>query len=151
MSTARRSRGDGRRRKAAQPALDEALSARAATRAEHAERSDGAPEHPDVTLLLAARLVELVAQLNETKQRAEVAEAEAAKLMQRVRELETWLEDRASFDEIEHVQLGRLFALELAKREQRRMPLLASSHAALLVVYAAALTCFAWLLLTERI
>ena len=96
-------------------------------------------DRPSPTLLLAACAV-----LNH--HRANEAETRAAHLEERVRELESWISGEARFEEVEHVQLGRLLALASAERDQRRAPLLLSRRAVLLFVYSAAAMALAILL-----
>jgi len=79
------------------------------------------------------------------QRRVEAADAEVERLSTRVRELESWIAGSARFDEVEHVQLGRLLALASAEREEGRRPLL-SLRAALLFLYAAGALAFAILL-----
>jgi hypothetical protein len=80
---------------------------------------------------------------------AELEEAE--RLHRRVRELESWLQHTARYDEIEHVQLGRLLALDSAQREERRLPLFASTRALLLFVYAGAALALALLMVMPQL
>jgi hypothetical protein len=100
-----------------------------------------APDGSVTTMQLLAALA-VAAQ-----RRVDALEAEADRLSTRVRELESWISGSARFDEVEHVQLGRLLALESAEREERRRPLV-SLRAALLFMYAAAALGFAVLLVT---
>jgi len=80
-----------------------------------------------------------------TQERATAAEAHSEQLAIRLRELESWVAGNARFDEVEHVQLGRLLAHASAEREEGRRPLL-SLRAALLFLYAIAALAFAVLL-----
>jgi hypothetical protein len=125
--------------------LDEVLTAQAAAAANGARgRGRGADEWRRAAFHLSTLAV-------VAERRAEEAETELARLQARARELETWLDGSARFDEVEHVQLGRLLALASAEREHRRLPLLVSIRAALLVLYGVAALTFAVLILTQRI
>jgi hypothetical protein len=79
---------------------------------------------------------------------ARVLQAEIA--LQRERQMETWLGDKARFDEVEHLQLGRLLALASSRREGKRLPLVVRARTLSLVIYVAATLVFAFLLLTGR-
>jgi hypothetical protein len=93
----------------------------------------------------------LSALLVATEARTAAGEAEVERLRRRVQELESWLQQSARYDEVEHVQLGRLLALDSAEREERRLPLLASTRAVMLFVYAAAALALAILMLAPQL
>jgi len=82
--------------------------------------------------------------------RALAAETALQHERQRVQDMETWLGDKARFDEVEHLQLGRLLALASSERESRRLPLLHSARALSLLLYGVAALVFLVLLLTGR-
>jgi hypothetical protein len=82
--------------------------------------------------------------------RALQAETALQRERERVREMETWLGDKARFDEVEHLQLGRLLALASSRRERKRLPLVVRARTVSLLVYVAATLAFAFLLLTGR-
>lgn len=90
------------------------------------------------------------AAVDATRRRA-VAEAEAAILRDRICELETWIDDAARADRVEELQLGRLLALASAEREERRPSLLPSGAAVLAALYAVAVVCLVWMMLTGRL
>jgi hypothetical protein len=96
-----------------------------------------------LTLKLSSLLV-------AAQSRALEAETALRRERERVREMETWLDDRARFDEVEHLQLGRMLALASIRRERRRLPLVVRARTISLVVYVAATLVFAFLLLTGR-
>jgi len=83
--------------------------------------------------------------------RVAAADAEIARLRERVRELETWLEKSAQFDQVEHVQLGRVLALASAEREEQRLPRLISMRLLATVVYVAAVGGFVWVTLVSHL
>jgi hypothetical protein len=105
--------------------------------------------HPIVAELLAmvesSRDVVLAAE-----RRAAAAHAEVERLRVRVRELETWLEASAHFDQLEHVQLGRVLALASAEREARRLPWLVSARLVAVALYIALAGLFVWSLLSAH-
>jgi hypothetical protein len=122
--------------------LDEVLLAQAIA----AESESVTSKSPDerwlrLTLQLSSLLV-------SAQSRALAAETELQGERNRVREMETWLGDKARFDEVEHLQLGRLLALASSQRERRRLPLLVSARALSLLVYAVATLVLMVLLLT---
>jgi hypothetical protein len=102
----------------------------------------------DAWPLTAMRLSRLYA---DAESRAVAGQRELERLQRRVHELESWLEQNARYDEVEHVQLGRLLALDSAEREQRRLPLLASTRALMLFVYAVAALALAALMLAPQL
>jgi hypothetical protein len=75
------------------------------------------------------------------------AEREVERLTLRVRELETWIDKRALFDEVEHLQIGRLLAAAECRRIERLSRPLVSLRTVLLVVYGAVLASLAVLIL----
>jgi hypothetical protein len=89
--------------------------------------------------------------LTAARRRAEAADAEVAGLREQIRELGTWLEDGARFDRVEQLQLGRLLALSLAEREERRLPWLVSAPLVAAALYVVAVVCFAWFILESRL
>jgi DNA-binding transcriptional MerR regulator len=99
-----------------------------------------APSNESFPTLQLLGVLAVVAQ-----RRVEAADAEVDRLSMRVRELESWIAGSARFDEVEHVQLGRMLAHASAEREESRRPLL-SLRATLLFLYAAAALAFAILL-----
>jgi hypothetical protein len=106
------------------------------------------PSRSREELTLAALLLEA---LEQTAFRAQTAELDVERLDARVRELETWIHAEAKFDEVEHVQIGRLLAAAEARRIERLGQPLVSIRTALLLLYAAVLTALAALILTERV
>jgi hypothetical protein len=124
--------------------LDEVLLARAIA----AESETVTPESTEerwlgLTLKLSSLLV-------SAQSRALEAETALQRERRRVREMETWLGDKARFDEVEHLQLGRLLALASSRREGKRIPLVSSARALSLLVYVVATFVFAFLLLSGR-
>jgi hypothetical protein len=85
------------------------------------------------------------------RQRADSAEAEVTALRAHVSDLESWIEERARYEDVEQLQLGRLLAHASNEREARARPLIASPRLAGAIVYALAMALLIWLLLTERI
>jgi hypothetical protein len=84
-----------------------------------------------------------------TARRARSAELEVEQLATRVRELETWVDERARFDDVEHLQIGRLLAAAEARRIERLAQPLVSIRTLLLLLYCAALALLAVLLLYQ--
>ncbi len=91
------------------------------------------------------------AALATADRRATEAEVEIARLRDRLRELETWLQDGARFDGVEHVQLGRMLAHASAEREERRLPWLASAHMVAALAYAVAVGGLVFVLLAPHL
>ena len=104
---------------------------------------------------LAAELCSLLessyAALAAAERRVTEADADIARLEARVGELETWLQDGARFDGVEHVQLGRMLALASAEREERKLPWLASARLIAALAYAAAVGGLVWVLLVPHL
>jgi hypothetical protein len=124
--------------------LDEVLLAQAiATESESVPPRSVQERWLGLTLKLSSLLV-------AAQSRALEAETALRRERERVLEMETWLGDRARFDEVEHLQLGRLLALASTRRERRRLPFVARARTISLVVYVAATLVFAFLLLTGR-
>jgi hypothetical protein len=124
--------------------LDEVLLARAI-----AAENDGARPRSTEERWLGLTL-KLSSLLVSAQSRALEAESALQRERRRVREMETWLGDKARFDEVEHLQLGRLLALASSRRERRRLPLLVRARMLSLLVYVVATLVFAFLLLTGR-
>ena len=74
---------------------------------------------------------------------------EVDELRRRVRELESWIAESTRFEDLEQVQLGRLLAAASAEREERRLPLIASTRTLLLALYVVGVVAFIVLLLTR--
>jgi hypothetical protein len=85
------------------------------------------------------------------ERRLAVRDAEVVRLRERVRELETWLEESAQFDQIEHVQLGRVLALASAEREERKGSWLVSLRLVAAVVYVIAVGVFIWFVVVSHL
>ena len=120
---------------------------------EHGDRLPVSAEPPtaggaDTWRSTAMRLSALYA---DAESRALAGQEEVERLQRRVQELESWLHQSARYDEVEHVQLGRLLALDSAEREERRLPLFASTRALMLFVYAAAALALAALMLAPAL
>jgi hypothetical protein len=124
--------------------LDEVLLARAI-----AAESDG-PRAPSTEERWLGLTLKLSSLLVAAQSRALEAETVLQRERARVREMETWLGDKARFDEVEHLQLGRLLALASSRRERRRLPLVVRARMLSLLVYVVATLVFAFLLLTGR-
>jgi hypothetical protein len=124
--------------------LDEVLLARAI-----AAESDGARGRSTEERWLGLTL-KLSSLLVAAQSRALEAETVLQRERARLREMETWLGDKARFDEVEHLQLGRLLALASSRRERRRLPLVVRARMLSLLVYVVATLVFAFLLLTGR-
>ena len=124
--------------------LDEVFLAQAiASESESLPPPSGQERWLGLALMLSSLLV-------AAQSRALEAETALRRERERVREMETWLGDKARFDEVEHVQLGRLLALASTRRERRRLPLVVRARTISIVVYVAATLVFAFLLLTGR-
>jgi hypothetical protein len=124
--------------------LDEVLIARAI-----ASESEITPPQSfqEPWLGLSFKLASL---LVAAQSRALEAERALKRERERAREMETWLGEKARFEEVEHLQLGRLLALASTRRERKRFPLLVRGQTISLVVYVAATLVVAFLLLTGR-
>jgi DNA-binding transcriptional MerR regulator len=136
--------------------LDEVLlvsAARAASRngrdAAHVLSLD--PASPRVESELRELLARVTSAAADAERRATAAEAKAADLRRRIHELESWVAENARFEQLEQVQLGRLLALASAEREERRLPLIASSRTVLLGLYVLVVVAFIVVVLTVRI
>jgi hypothetical protein len=93
----------------------------------------------------------LLVALAESNARAHAAELEVEQLRARIAELETWLDERAQFDDVEHVQIGRVLAAAEARRIERLAQPLVSIRTLLLLLYSAALVLLALLVLFDRV
>ena len=124
--------------------LDEVLVARAI-----AAESEGATSlsTEERWLGLSVKLSSLLVVAQSRLLEAETALQHERK---RIRELETWLADKTRFDEVEHLQLGRLLALASSRRERRRFPLIVHARTLSILVYVVAILVFAFLLLSGR-
>jgi hypothetical protein len=108
------------------------------------------PSRPQpVDLLTVVQL--LSASLAHAIRRARTSEDEVERLTARIGELESWIDERATFDEVEHLQIGRLLAAAEARRIERLARPLASIRTVLLLVYSAALASLAVLILFDRV
>jgi hypothetical protein len=124
--------------------LDEVLLAQAIA----AENESVPPRNTEERWLgLTLKLSSLLAAAQARVLQAEIA---LQRERERVREMETWLGDKARFDEVEHLQLGRLLALASSRREGKRLPLVVRARRLSLVIYVVATLVFAFLLLTGR-
>jgi hypothetical protein len=85
------------------------------------------------------------------RRRADAAEAEFAALRAYASELESWIDERARYEDVEQLQLGRVLARASNEREARAKPFIASPRLVGAMVYALAMGLLIWLLLTERI
>jgi hypothetical protein len=85
------------------------------------------------------------------RRRADEAEADVDALRTRTDELESWIEERARYEEVEQLQLGRLLAHASSERESRVHPLIVSPRLVGALVYALAMALLIYLLLTWRI
>jgi hypothetical protein len=110
-------------------------------------------DHPARTRLLDLLSVVqlLTASLAQATRRAKAAEHEVERLTARLGELETWIDERSAFDEVETLQIGRLLAAAEARRIERLARPLVSIRTVLLLIYSAALVCLAALILFDRI
>jgi hypothetical protein len=110
-------------------------------------------DHPSRTRLLdLLAIVQLLsASLAQATRRAKAAEHEVERLTARLGELESWIDERAAFDEVEHLQIGRLLAAAEARRIERLARPLVSIRTVLLLVYSAALVSLAVLILFDRV
>lgn len=108
-------------------------------------------EWRDRTVDLADALVSNCGALVRAQRQHVDDQLEIATLRRRVDELQTWVERSARFDSVEHVQLGRLLALEAAERERRSLPIALTIKVLAYLAYAAAAVAVAWLVLTRRI
>jgi hypothetical protein len=72
-------------------------------------------------------------------------------LVQQLSELQTWLNDAAHFDTVEHLQIGRMLALEAEARQPAPVFPRFRLRALALFIYAIAALGFAWLLVAERL
>jgi hypothetical protein len=110
-------------------------------------------DHPARTRLLDLLSVVqlLTASLAQATRRAKAAEHEVERLTARLGELETWIDERSAFDEVETLQIGRLLAAAEARRIERLARPLVSIRTLLLLVYSAALVCLAALILFDRV
>jgi hypothetical protein len=110
-------------------------------------------DHPARTRLLDLLSVVqlLTASLAQATRRAKAAEHEVERLTARLGELETWIDERSAFDEVENLQIGRLLAAAEARRIERLARPLVSIRTLLLLVYSAALVCLAALILFDRV
>jgi len=82
--------------------------------------------------------------------RADMAAHEVVALRQRVAELESWIEERAKYEDVEQLQLGRLLAHASNEREGRLQPFIVSPRLLGTIIYAAAMVVLVWVLLTGR-
>ena len=110
-------------------------------------------DHPSRTRLLdLLAIVQLLsAALGQASRRANAAEHEVERLTARLGELESWVDEREAFDEVEHLQIGRLLAAAEARRIERLARPLVSIRTVLLLAYSAALVCLAVLILFDRV
>ncbi len=98
----------------------------------------------DTAAALATELAATRAELTQTR-------AEAESLRRRVAELQTWIDDAARFDAIEHLQLGRLLALQRSERRLHRHGAGVPLGAIALILYATAALALALLVVTGRL
>jgi hypothetical protein len=103
-----------------------------------------APELLGLTQLLLAALAQM-------KRRAAAAEAEVERLIDRERELESRINERAAFDGTEHLQIGRMLAAAEARRIEQQARPLVSIKTVLLIASSAALATLATLIVLERL
>ena len=89
--------------------------------------------------------------LAEAEARATRADAEIERLLERVRELESWLEGSAHFERVENLQLGRVLARAAAEREDQRLPRFASLPFVAAAGYVAAVATFVWVMLGSHV
>jgi hypothetical protein len=95
------------------------------------------------------RVIEtLAADLVAARRDLGIANVEHAELTKCLAELQTWVNDTARFETIEHLQLGRLLALQRLERERPRR-WRSSLLTVMLLIYAAAAAGLAWLLLAQ--
>jgi DNA-binding transcriptional MerR regulator len=140
-------------------ALDDVLLARAAQVAASGRNGDAASDDLDLLLDPWQRaVVGLCGLAHERGQaaarerrRAETAEAEVAALRAQMSDLESWIEERARYEDVEQIQLGRLLARASSEREARAVPFIASPRFAGAIVYTLAMALLIWLLLTDRV
>ena len=85
------------------------------------------------------------------RRRADAAEAELVALRAHTSELESWIDERARYEDVEQLQLGRVLARASNEREARARPFIASPRLVGAIVYALAMGLLIWVLLTERI
>jgi hypothetical protein len=106
----------------------------------------------DVEPLLVPERVDatVVAELLLVRAQAAATTAEAERLRERVRVLESWLEAAAQRRKVEYVQAQRLAMMKAVERDQR-VTFVLSLPLVLLVLYCAMLIALVWLLATGRV
>jgi hypothetical protein len=119
---------------------------------EHAPERSPASEEIAAWHVVVAEPVEapVVADLLAARAQAVAATAEAERLRERVRVLESWVEAAARGRRLEYVQAQRLAMMKAVERDER-FTFVLSLPLVLLALYCGALAVLVWLLLEGRI
>jgi hypothetical protein len=119
---------------------------------EHAPEPASPSEEVAVQHVVLAEPVDapVVAEVLAARAQVAAARAEAERLRERVRVLESWVAAAAQGRKVEYVQAQRLAMMKAVERDER-FTFVLSLPLALLVLYCGALVVLVWLLLDGRI